>query len=894
LPAQPKYDKIGTDKRLCTDSLGPGDYLQADIVQEKPFMRPLYTFTVRPSLPPDLEPLSELANNLMWSWDHELIALFNRMDPDLWDETWHNPVMMLGRMTQERLVELAADDSFVSQLRRAQQRLNDYMTRTAWYTRQYQKPCNDPLIAYFSMEFGLTESLQIYSGGLGILSGDHLKSASDLGIPLVGVGLLYQKGYFHQYLNADGWQQENYPVNDFYNLPLTLQRDEQGDPIFVQVTYPGREVHAQIWRADVGRVQLYLLDTNIGVNSQEDQNIADYLYGGDGELRLKQEIMLGIGGVRALKALGIHPTVYHMNEGHSAFLSLERVRALMQERDLTFAQAQELAKAGALFTTHTNVPAGIDRFPADLIGRYFGHYYGDLGLNHDQFLALGRQNPNDPYEPFNMAILAFRMAAYANGVSKLHGVVARKMWQAVWPNVPPSEIPIGSITNGVHQASFISRDMASLFDRYLGPRWRETPGDAKLWSRVDRIPSAELWNTHERRRERLVSFARKRLHEQLARRGASNAQLLAAEEALNPEALTIGFARRFATYKRATLLLHDPDRLIRILSSRDRPVQIIFAGKAHPHDNPGKELIRQIVHTARREELRPRLVFLEDYDLNIARYMVQGVDVWLNTPIRPREASGTSGIKASANGVLNLSVLDGWWDEAYSPKIGWAIGRGEVYEDRNYQDHVEASALYDLLEKEVIPLFYDRGSDKFPRGWIDKMKESMKSVCPTFNTHRMLREYTDRYYIPCCERYETLSRDGMEPVKDLVAWKQQLRQHWPQVRVLSVVSDIPTETQVGAANNVTAEIHLGPLTPRDVTVELYYGTVDTNGEIQDPHAAEMAPQNSDKGAAATEGVYTFVRQLTCASSGMHGFTVRVIPKHVGMVSPFEMSLIAWG
>jgi starch phosphorylase len=866
----------------------PGYRAHVYITQEKFLMRPLYKFTVRPSLPPELEPLLTLANNLMWSWDHELIALFSRMNPDLWVETQHNPVMMLGRMTQERLEELAADDSFVSQLRRAQQRLNDYMNRTSWYTRQYQTPCSDPVIAYFSMEFGLTESLQIYSGGLGILSGDHLKSASDLGIPLVGVGLLYQKGYFHQYLNADGWQQESYPINDFYNLPLVLQRDEKGDPILVKVAYPGRDVHAQIWRASVGRVQLYLLDTNIAVNNQEDQDIADYLYGGDAELRLQQEIMLGIGGIRALKAVGIHPTVFHMNEGHSAFLSLERVRALMQEHNLTFAQAQELTKASALFTTHTNVPAGIDRFPADLIGRYFGHYYGELGLNHDQFLALGRQNPNDPYEPFNMAILAFRMAAFANGVSKLHGVVARKMWQGVWPNVPPEEIPIGSITNGVHQASFISRDMAGLFDRYLGPRWRETPGDARLWSRVDRIPSAELWNTHERRRERLVSFIRERLHQQLARRGASNAQLLAAEEVLNPEALTIGFARRFATYKRATLLLHDPDRLIRILGSRDRPVQVIFAGKAHPNDNPGKELIRQIVHAARREELRPRLVFLEDYDMNIARYLVQGVDVWLNTPIRPREASGTSGIKASANGVLNLSVLDGWWDEAYTPDIGWAIGRGEVYEDRNYQDHVEARALYDLLEKEIIPLFYDRGSDGLPRRWIDTMKMSMKAICPTFNTHRMLREYTEKYYIPCCERFDKLTQQDMAPAKALSAWKQRIRQHWPQIRIQDVQSSIPAETQVGIANTITAKIYLGQLSPEDVRVELYHGTVDTSGEIQNPSVTQMEPENK------VDDVHTFINQLTCTSSGMHGFTVRVVPHHPDLVSPFETALIHWG
>ena len=854
-------------------------------------MRPLYTFTVRPSLPPELQPLRKLASNLMWCWDHELIALFSRIDPDLWIETLHNPVMMLGRVKQERLLELAADDSFTSQLRRAQQRLDDYLSRTSWYSKHYPQNCNDPLVAYFSMEFGITESLQIYSGGLGILAGDHLKSASDLGIPLVAVGLLYQKGYFHQYLNADGWQQEQYPENDFYNLPLTLKRDETGKPLLIEVTFPGRPVYAQIWRADVGRVQLYLLDTNVEANSPEDQDIVGRLYGSDPELRLKQEILLGVGGMRALRALDIHPPVYHMNEGHSAFLSIERCRMLMEEHDLTFAQARELTKAGGLFTTHTNVPAGIDRFPGDLIGRYFGHYYEPLGLTHEQFLALGRQNPKDPYEPFCMAILAFRMAAYANGVSKLHGVVARKMWQSVWPGIPDTEIPIGSITNGIHQASFISRDMAGLFDRYLGPRWRETPGDARLWSRVDRIPSAELWNTHERRRERLVSMTRERLHEQLERRGASNADLMSAEEVLNPEALTIGFARRFATYKRATLLMHDPDRLIRILSNRDRPVQFIFAGKAHPDDNPGKELIRQIVHIARRKELRMRLVFLEDYDMNIARYMVQGVDVWLNTPIRPREASGTSGIKAAANGVLNLSILDGWWAEAYTPENGWVIGHGEVYEDRNYQDHIESNALYDLLEKEVIPLFYQRGSDGLPRNWIEKIKASMKTVCPTFNTHRMLREYTEKYYSPACARYTRFSEDGMRTVQAFADWKQEMREHWPQLHVQDIRSDIPVETQVGLANNVQAEIYLGDLTPQQVTVQLYHGAVDSNGEILEPQIVDMEYQPDQKGQA---GVYTFARQLTCQTSGMHGFTVRVLPHHSDQVSPFETSLILWG
>jgi starch phosphorylase len=855
-------------------------------------MRPLYTFTVKPSIPPELEPLRQLAGNLMWSWDPETITLFRRIDADLWEETQHNPVMMLGRIKQERFEELASDDSILSQVERALQRMNDYMGRATWYEKQYQRPCNVPLIAYFSMEFGLTESFRIYGGGLGVLSGEHLKSASDLGVPLVGVGLLYQKGYFQQYLNVDGWQQESYPENDFYNQPLILERDGSGAPVLVKVAYPGREVAAQIWRANVGRVSLYLLDTNIPVNSREDQDITDYLYGGDLDMRLKQEIMLGIGGVRALNMLNVEPRVFHMNEGHSAFLSLERIRILIKEHSLSFEQARELVRTGSVFTTHTPVPAGIDRFPSDLIGRYFGSYYGDLGLDHERFMALGRQNPHDPYEPFCMAILALRMAAYANGVSKLHGAVSRKMWQGVWPGIPAEEIPIGSITNGIHQPSWTSRDMANLYERYLGPRWRETPADAELWSRVDRMPGAELWNTHQRRRERMVAFVRQRLRQQFQRRGASKAELLVAEEVLNPEALTIGFARRFATYKRATLLLRDPDRLTRFLNNRNQPVQVIFAGKAHPHDNPGKELIRQIVHLARRDDLRLKLVFVEDYDMNVARYLLQGVDVWLNTPIRGREASGTSGMKAAANGVLNLSILDGWWDEVYTPEIGWAIGRGEDYDDRNLQDHIESNALYDLLEKEVIPLFYSRGSDGLPRQWIEKMKASMKAVCPVFNTHRMLQEYTEQYYIPSCSRYDRLSADEMELVKAFAAWRERIYRLWPKIHIQHVRSDIPAETSVGVASAVWADLYLGELTPDDVKVELYYGAVDSSGEILNPSITEMSSDGAREPSA--DGVYTFAKRLTCQASGMHGFTVRIVPSHPQQVNPFETGLILWG
>ncbi|MBN1933690.1 MAG: alpha-glucan family phosphorylase [Anaerolineae bacterium] len=852
-------------------------------------MRPLYIFTVKPSLPPELKRIQELARNLMWCWDHESISFFGQIDPDLWEETRHNPVLMLGRIKQERLQALAADDSFMSQLERAESRLDRYMSRKAWFEREHDSEYGEAVVAYFSLEFGLTESLRLYSGGLGVLAGDHLKSASDLGIPLVGVGLLYQKGYFRQYLNADGWQQESYPDNDFYNLPLEMQRDQDGSPLMIKLTFPGRDVYACIWRVNVGRIRLYLLDTNIEQNNRDDQDITDLLYGGDLDMRLKQELLIGVGGIRALNALGFEPTVYHMNEGHSAFLAIERVSQLMKKHALTFEQAKELARAGMVFTTHTPVPAGIDRFSSDQIGHYWGFRYAELGLNHDQFMALGRQNPNDPYEPFCMTILALRLASYSNGVSELHGHVSRQMFQGVWAGLPVEEVPIGHVTNGIHQQSWISGDMASLYERYLGPRWRQTPAEQEVWNHVDRIPGAELWNTHQRRRERMVSFVRRHLREQLEQRGASKAELLAAEEVLNPEALTIGFARRFATYKRATLLFRDPDRLIKILGDPQRPVQIIFSGKAHPHDNPGKELIRQIVHMARRSELRYRMVFLENYDMNIARYLVQGVDVWMNTPTRPHEASGTSGMKAAANGALNMSILDGWWAEAFTPEIGWAVGSGEEYTDYNLQDHVESNAIYNLLEKEVVPLFYERGSDGLPRRWVDMMKATMRAICPKFNTHRMLQQYTEKYYIPSYKRFNRLSDGNMENLRGFVDWKVRVRQYWPKIRIENVESDLVNETSVNVPSSVWAEIYLGELTPADVKVELYFGAVDPSGEIVDPQIVEMTGKE-----LGSEGVYSFVGSVTYTSSGQHGFTVRVVPNHPEQVSLFEMGLVLWG
>ncbi len=856
-------------------------------------MRPSHTFRVIPSLPARLERLRDLAYNLWWTWNHEAIDLFRRLDRDLWETTGHNPVLMLGTIRQERLEQVAEDDGFLAHLDRVWREFDRYMqSKGTWYHKTHGRQ-DGLLIAYFSAEFGLTESLSIYAGGLGILAGDHLKSASDLGLPLVGVGLLYQQGYFRQYLNPDGWQQELYPDNDFYNLPVTLERQLSGAPLLIELEYPGRWVKAQVWRAQVGRVPLYLLDTNIECNRPEDRDITDQLYGGDDDMRIRQEILLGIGGLRALRALGLQPTVCHMNEGHSAFLALERIRLLMEEQGLSFAEAREAAVAGHVFTTHTPVPAGIDWFHPDLVDYYFSRYYPRLGLSRHEFLGLGRMNPEDPNGYFCMAILAMRLANRTNGVSQLHAQVSREMWQEVWPQVPAAEVPILSITNGIHPRSWISHDMADLYDRYLGPRWIERPADQAVWQQVMRIPDEELWRTHERRRERLVAFARRRLRAQLEQRGSRPAEVQAAEEVLNPEVLTIGFARRFATYKRGTLLFQDIDRLARILSNKDRPVQIIFAGKAHPRDNPGKELIRQIIHHARREEFRNRIVFLEDYDMVVARYLVQGVDLWLNTPRRPHEASGTSGMKATANGALNLSILDGWWAEGYTPETGWAIGHGEEYpEDQfDYQDRVESNAIYDLLEKEIVPLFYERGRDGLPRGWIARMKAAMRDHAAVFNTNRMVHEYFEVCYLPSAERSRRLTTDNQERAKALAAWKTRLRQGWGQIRIERVWADPPEgrELKVGDQLQVQAEIALGALNPTDVTVELFYGPLDAEGLIVRAQTIPMLIAQS-KG----KGMFIFAGGITCTTSGRHGYALRILPNHEDLGNPFEMGLILWG
>jgi glycogen phosphorylase len=847
----------------------------------------IHEYHVVPALPEPLAALHELAYNLHWTWDHDLIDAFRRLDRDLWESTHHNPALMLGTIGQDRLEQLARDDAYLAYLDRVSTQHREVMEAPSWYDRAHAgKP--RACIAYFSAEFGLTECLPIYSGGLGVLSGDHLKSSSELGLPLVGVGLCYQQGYFQQYLNADGWQQQSYPQNDFYNMPMSLERRQDGAPLLIEVQYPKRKVQAQVWRLQVGRVPLYLLDTNISANHLDDQDITDQLYGGDREMRIRQEVMLGIGGLRALTALGLKPTVCHMNEGHSAFQCLERIRQTMEEQRLDFTAAREACIAGNVFTTHTAVPAGFDLFPKELMAAYFTEYAKELGLNLDTLLKIGRINPANAEEHFNMAALALKNSTYVNGVSKLHGLVTRKMIHVNVPQVPVDEIAVTSITNGVHVRSWISREMTELFNRYLGQRWLKDPADHTVWKRIDQIPNEELWRTHERRRERLVALARTRMHAQLLRRGATTSVAALAEEVLDPSALTIGFARRFATYKRATLLLRDIDRLKRLLGATDRPVQFLFAGKAHPHDDAGKELIRRIVHTARDEDLRRRVVFLEQYDMALARSLVQGVDVWLNTPRRPLEASGTSGMKVVFNGGLNVSILDGWWAEGFRHDTGWAIGRGEEYEDQEYEDKVESEALYDLLEQEVVPTFWERGRDGLPRQWIHMMKTSLRDLGPVFNTNRMVEEYAERFYLPADQRFRELTAKGADRARALSAFKAQVYKHWKEVQVVSTEVDATSDVRVSQKLLVRSKVRLGMLTPEQVRVQIYDG--ELNAELKLP-VGESLPMTWSK--QVEEGTHLYEGYIECAKSGRRAFTLRVIPAHPDLVEPQALGLVAW-
>jgi starch phosphorylase len=845
-------------------------------------IQPLKEFLVRPALPPSLARLPELAYNLFWSWDHTVRTLFRRLDPAIWKACNHNPVLMLGRVPQATLAKAGSDARYLTVYRRACEHYDQYMQK-----RPYE-PQRDELVAYFSMEYGLIDFMQIYSGGLGMLSGDHLKSASDAEIPFVAIGLLYQKGYFKQFLNPDGWQQERNPVNDFYTLPVLPVRKPDGSEMIVSVTIPAGTLHIKVWHLDVGRTKLYLLDTNIPENERADlRDITDELYGGDAQTRIRQEIVLGIGGMRALKALRLSPTVFHMNEGHSAFLAVERIRVLMEEHKLTFEEALDAARSNNVFTTHTSVPAGIDLFDPGLIHEYLGDYCRESGIHFDQLLALGRIHTHDHQQRFSMAVAAIKASAFRNAVSRLHRQVSQEMWQEMWPKLPVWEVPITSITNGVHVPTWLSADLASVYDQYLQPDWREQHIDPRVWDLVNEIPDQELWQVHRRRKRQLVTFVRERAVNASVNRKAPASEIRRAQEVLDPDVLTIGFARRFATYKRATLLFRDVNRLKRILTSPNMPVQIVIAGKAHPKDHPGKMFIREIVQLSRDPELANHLVFVEDYSIQVGRELVQGVDLWLNNPRRGEEACGTSGMKAAINGVLNLSILDGWYDEAYEQSGGWAIGDRESYSED--QDEIHARAIYSILENEIIPMYYQGRNDEVPEEWVRRMKQSLMYVTPNFACQRMVNEYKTQLYEPAHRAYSEVKRDNFRSARERARWNQEVQRAWGEIRFVEIGPGPDASVISGDPIPLRAAVELGGLKPQDVRVEAVVGRIGVNGQLEETQVMTL-PAADQQGS-----VVVFAREFVPHLTGRLGYSLRISPNHYD--DPLTRScdsLLKWG
>ena len=859
-------------------------------------MKAIRRFSVRTVLPEPIAALGELASNLRWSWHPATRDVFSEIDPQRWAAVHQDPVAMLSALSANELQSLASNEVFVARVHAAAHDLATYLSKPRWYQNwaagvEGGAPAS---IAYFSPEFGITEVLPQYSGGLGILAGDHLKSASDLGVPVVGVGLFYQTGYFKQSLNRDGWQQETYPVLDPDDLPLALLREADGTPCSITIDLPGgRVLRAHVWKAQVGRVPLLLLDSAVQDNDEGARGVTDRLYGGTGELRLQQELLLGVGGVRALRLWSRltgapAPDVFHTNEGHAGFLGVERMRELTSAQDmnaLTFDEALEAVRAGTVFTTHTPVPAGIDRFGADQIKLYFGGDNAIAGVPVESLLALGAENyPGGEAGMFNMAVMGLRLAQRANGVSKLHGVVSRQMFDGLWPGFDDAEVPITSITNGVHSPTWVDRKVYELAARHLGPT---EVADHDVWARITGIPGDEIWATKRVLREQLIVEARRRMRSSWLKRGASPAELGWIEDILDPDVLTIGFARRVPTYKRLTLMLRDPARLKKILLDPKRPVQLVIAGKSHPADETGKKLIQQMVRFADDPAVRHRIVFLPNYDIAMAKYLYPGCDVWLNNPLRPFEACGTSGMKSALNGGLNLSILDGWWDEWYDGENGWAIPTADGVEDADRRDDLEAAALYDLIEGSVAPRFYDVDSDGLPQRWLSMIKHTLSTLGPKVLASRQVRDYTTELYGPAARAGWAMDGSTWAGARDLAAYKAKVRAGWVGVRVDHVdssgVSDSP---QVGDTLQVRAFVSLGDLDPDDVEVQVVHGRASESDDLRDIETAPLAFAESYEG-----GQHRFEGNIVPTRTGAFGYTVRILPKHAGMANAAEMGLV---
>jgi len=869
------------------------------------FMRAIRRFTVRPVLPEPLAALSTLATNLRWSWHPATQDVFAALDPEHWAATGHDPVRTLGEISAERLDELATDDGFRRRLGDAAADLDRYLHGDRWFQRAQRAQGAEArpdvaAIAYFSPEFGITSVLPQYSGGLGILAGDHLKTASDLGVPLTGVGLLYRHGYFRQALSREGWQQETYPVSDPDGLPITALREADGTRATISIDLPGEHpLVARIWIAQVGRVPLLLLDSDVETNPSHLREVTDRLYGGSVEHRLQQELLLGVGGIRALRAFSRitgapAPEVFHTNEGHAGFLGVERIRELSADPDgpgLDLATAIEVSRAGTVFTTHTPVPAGIDRFPRELIAQYFGGAQSPApGVPVDDVLALGAEaklsTNGDGGDPgvFNMAVMGFRLAQRANGVSQLHGVVSRDMFNGLWAEFDADEVPISSITNGVHAPTWVGREVFELAARFGIDGDSDDPS---VWDGVARIPSADLWATKRELRARLVEDARARLRKSWLQRGASPAELSWIDGCLDPDVLTIGFARRVPSYKRLTLMLRDPDRLRALLLDPERPVQIVIAGKAHPADDGGKALIQEIVRFADDADVRHRIVFLPNYDIAMAQPLYPGCDVWLNNPLRPYEACGTSGMKAALNGGLNLSILDGWWDEWFDGDNGWAIPSADGIDDPDRRDDLEAAALYDLIEKEVASRFYDHDDDGLPVRWIEMVRHTLTSLGPKVLSTRMVREYVERLYAPAAAASRSMN-DTYAGAAEFASWKARVRDGWSAVSVDHVESTgLSDSPEVGGGIDLRVFVSLGSLAPGDVEVQVVHGRVRGDDELRDRAVTRLAPAESYEG-----GRHRFEGHLALDRAGSFGYAIRIVPAHPALTSSAELGLVA--
>jgi glycogen phosphorylase len=839
-------------------------------------------------MPARVNRLYELAYNLWWSWHPEARALYSSLDPDLWEQVGHNPVRFLSEVQPQKLENAASLPEYLQQYHSVINDFDHYIhpqTEETWFSRTYPELVGKT-IAYFSAEFGLHESLPIYSGGLGILSGDHCKEASDLGLPFVGVGFLYPQGYFSQRVNRAGVQEASYDKLHFSEAPVVPAIGPDGQEVVINVELPGRRIYAKVWKLVVGRIPLYLMDTDIPPNAPPDRELSARLYGGDREIRISQEIVLGIGGVRALRALGISPYAWHLNEGHAAFLSLERCRELVNT-GLSFNEAREVVTINSLFTTHTPVPAGNDTFSFELIDKYFGSYWGQLGLTREQFIDVAREDQGWGSSTYGMTDLALKLTGQHNGVSLLHGDVSRKMWQFLWPGLDAEEVPIGHITNGVHTFSWIAPEINALFVRYLDKDWGSHVDEPEFWNeRIHAIPDEELWKAHAIRKEALVTHARGRLKRQYLRLGEGAVQIAELEQVLNPKALLIGFARRFATYKRATLLFRNHERLQRILNDPARPVQIIFAGKAHPADEPGKALIEQIYQASRSAEYYGKIIFLENYDIDMARYLVSGTDVWLNNPIRPYEASGTSGQKAALNGQPNCSILDGWWAEGYNGKNGWAIGEEREYRDQDVQAEADSISLYELLEQQIVPTFFEHTADSVPQRWIGYMKEAIRTCAPQFSMRRMVKEYTTHYYVPEILKGIQVAQNNYECERTLAKWKEGVFRGWGQIK-LYVDGRRDGQLSLGESFEVHAWVRADTLTPKDLCVELVYG--ETTDDLA--HAQHSVPMNYTK--REQDGSYRYDVQLKPGESGSIAYNVRVVPFHPDLTQKYALGLIRW-